>query len=94
MKVDAAGHMGNWFGRHGTEYVTPLPKHVSFEMLSDWEIEAGIENKGAGKLAHIIVFGSVNNAPVYDHTAGLRRTIPFALHELAGVAEDAVLGDD
>ena len=94
MKIDAAGHMGNWFGWPGTEYVTPLPRHVSFEMRGQWEVEAGIESKGAGKLAHIIVYGSSNNAPVYDHTAALRRAQPFALRVLADVAEEAVLGDD
>lgn len=94
MRRDARGHMGNWFGKPGTSFPTPLPQHVSFEMLDAWELEAGIEKKGAGKLAHIIVFGSVNNAPVYDHTAALRRTTPFALNALADVAEDSVLGDD
>lgn len=94
MKADAAGHMGNYFGIPGTEYVTPLPRHVSFEMRSTWEVEAGIENKGAGKLAHIIVYGSVNNAPVYDHTAALRRVQPRALQWLADAAEGSVLGDD
>lgn len=92
MKADAAGHEGNWFGKPGTSYVTPLPKHVSHEMVGPLELEAGIEKVGAGKLAHIIVFGSVNNAPVYDHTAALRRTTPYAVNVLADVAEDAVLG--
>lgn len=93
MKIDAAGHEGNWFGQPGTSFVTPLPPHVSFEMVDAWEIEAGIENQGAGKLAHIIVFGSVNNAPVYDHTAALRRTAPFAVRVLGDAAEESVLGE-
>lgn len=94
VKVDSAGHMGNWFGIPGTSYVTPLPPHVSWEMLNDWEVESGIEPKGAGKLAHIIAYGSVNNAPAYDPSAALRRTAPFAESALADAAEDAVLGDD
>jgi hypothetical protein len=94
MRRDAKGHQGNWFGRPGTAYNTPLEKHVSFERVGEYEIEVGIENKGAGKLAHIIVFGSVNNDPVYDHMAGPRRALP-RVERLAGVkAEDSVLGDE
>lgn len=92
MVRDATGHKGNWFGIPGTSYNTPLEKHVSHEMLAPLEAEIGIETKGAGKLAHIIVFGSVNNAPVYDHTAALRRSIPAIENILADAAEESVLG--
>jgi hypothetical protein len=92
MKDDASGHMGNWFGIPGTSYVTPLPQHVSHQMHGRWAVEAGIEPKGAGKLQNIIVFGSVNNAPVYDHTAAGRRTLPFATRWLRDAAEESVLG--
>lgn len=94
MTRDARGHQGNWFGQPGTEFDTPLEKHVSHEMLSPWDAEIGIENKGAGKLAHIIVYGSVNNAPVYDHTAALRRSEPAILRMLAECVETSVLGDE
>jgi hypothetical protein len=94
MAVDAAGHLGNWFGIPGTSYVTPLPPHVSFEMIGTFEVEAGIEAKGAGKLGGIIAKGSVNNAPAYDYRAGLRRTLPFAEKWLAETAQESVLGDD
>ena len=94
MKVDAAGHQGNWFGMPGTSYNTPLEKHVSHEMVGPTEVEVGIENKGAGKLAHIIVFGSVNNAPVYDHMAGPRRALPRIERMLADTAEESMLGDE
>jgi hypothetical protein len=92
MRRDARGHMGNWFGIPGTEYVTPLDKHVSSEMLTSDTLEVGIEKKGAGKLAHIIVFGSVNNAPVYDHMSGPRRAMPRVVSAMADQAEDDVLG--
>jgi len=92
MRVDATGHQGNWFGIPGTQYDTPLEKHVSHEMVDPWTVEVGIEAKGAGKLAHIIVFGSVNNAPVYDHMAGPRRALPRIERMLGDDAEDAVLG--
>lgn len=94
MKFDAAGHVGNYFGIPGTEYVTPLPEHVSHEMIDAYTAEIGIESKGAGKLAHIIVFGSVNNAPVYDHTAALRRSTPKILEMFGEMGEQAVLGEN
>lgn len=84
MKEDADGH----------RYLRHLPRHTSFEMRGPFSVEAGIEYVGQGKLGHIIAFGSVNNAPVYDHTAGLRRTEPVALEVFADVAEESVLGDD
>lgn len=94
MKVDAAGHQGNYFGIPGTSFDTPLEKHVSHEMRGLWEAEIGIESKGAGKLAHIIVYGSANNEPVYDHTAALRRSEPQILRMFADAAEESVLGDE
>lgn len=92
MVIDATGHIGNWFGIAGTQYVTPTPP-ISHEMIGTWEVEAGVDKRGTGKLWHIIVFGSVKNAPVYDHTAALRRTLPFALEALGVATEESVLGD-
>lgn len=92
MTVAATGHIGNYFGNPGTEYVTPTPP-ISHEMIDTWTLEAGVEKRGSGKLWHIIVFGSVNNAPVYDHTDALRYVLPYACEQLAGAAEESVLGD-
>ena len=92
MRIDATGHQGNWFGKPGTSYDTPLERHVSSEMITSDTLEVGIEKVGAGKLAHIIVFGSVNNAPVYDHMAGPRRALPRVEKAMADQAEDDVLG--
>lgn len=92
MTIDAYGHRGNWFGRPGTDYATKLDLHVSHELLGNWTADIGIEYKGVGKLAHIIVYGSANNAPVYDHTAALRRSIPQILQKFGEAAEDSVLG--
>lgn len=94
MRADATGHMGNYFGKPGTEYLTPLEDHVSHEMVTPDVLEVGIEYKGAGKLAHIIVFGSANNQPVYDHMAGPRRAMPRVERLFADLAEDSVLGED
>lgn len=94
MKVDATGHLGNWFGKPGTSYVTPLPRAITWEMLSDWEVESGFEPRGVGLLAPIIVLGSPRNAPAYDYTAALRRVTPIAADWLADVAEDSVFGEE
>lgn len=92
MRIDASGHQGNYFGIPGTSFDTPLEDHVTHEMLDRYTAEIGIEYKGAGKLAHIIVYGSVNNGPVYDHMAGPRRALPGIADDLADMAEDSVLG--
>lgn len=94
MRQDARGHKGNWFGRPGTSYDTPLERHVSHEMVGPFEVEAGIEAKGAGKLGHIIAYGSVKNAPAYDPGAGPRRVMPKIVEELADMGEEAMLGDE
>lgn len=93
MRKDASGHQGNFFGKPGTNFVQPLARHVTDELTGPLEAEIGIAYKGAGRLAHIIVFGSVNNAPVYDHTAGLRRAEPRILEMFADAAEESVLGE-
>ena len=94
MRVDATGHQGNYFGKPGTSYNTPLEKHVSHEMVGPFEVEAGIEAKGAGKLGHIIAYGSVNNGPAYDPMAGPRRALPRIERDLADMAEESMLGDE
>lgn len=54
--------------------------------------EVGFDKHDQGNLANIIVFGSVNNAPVYDFTAALRGETPRIVHRLANDAENAVFG--
>ena len=93
MTIDATGHMGNWFGRPGTSYPTPLEQHVTHEMLAPLLAEIGIEKQGAGKLAHIIAYGSVNNAPAYDPGLAPRRAMGEVLDIYADAAEESVLGD-
>jgi hypothetical protein len=66
MRADASGH----------RYLPKLAAAVSHEMRGEWEVEVGLSPQGKrnqGSLAHIIVYGSINNLPVYDHTAVLRR---------------------
>lgn len=92
MRRDATGHQGNYFGIAGTEFSTPLEKHVSHEMRDLDTVEAGIENKGAGRLGNIIAKGSANNAPAYDFMSGPRRVLPRIEAILADDVENAVLG--
>lgn len=94
MRRDASGHHGNWFGIPGTSYVTPIDKHVSHEMVTPDRLEVGIESKGAGKIAHLLVYGGPKNAPVYDHMAGPRRALPQVESWFADAVETSVLGDD
>jgi hypothetical protein len=91
MRIDAAGHEGNYFGIPGTEYVTPTPP-VSHELITADTVEVGIENRGSGKLFHIIANGSVNNEPAYDAFAGPRRALPAAEREMVDMGEASVFG--
>lgn len=86
MKVDASGH----------RRLKHLPKSVSRELLDPWTAEIGMAPKRGtqGSLAHIAAYGSVNNAPVFDHTASLRRETPGIVQDFADAAERSVLGGD
>lgn len=84
MRRDASGH----------RYLRHLPRSVSSDMISPSTLEVGLGPKRGtqGSIAHIIVYGSVNNAPVYDHMAGPRRAMPRVEKAMADQAEDDVLG--
>lgn len=87
MRDDAKGH----------RYLPKLPDAVSHEMVSEDTLEVGLEAAGKrhqGSIAHIIVYGSVNNQPVYDHMAGPRRRLPRVERMFADMAEESVLGDE
>jgi hypothetical protein len=92
MRRDARGITGNWFGKPGTSFDTGLQRHVSSEMLTPLSAEIGIRPGGAGSLAHILTYGSVNNGPAWDHTASLRRATPGIERDIADMGEDATLG--
>ena len=84
MKADASGH----------GHLPTLDAHVSYDKLGAFEYEIGFDKVGQGHLANIAAFGSVNNAPVMDHTAALRRETPHIVEKLGDAAEDSVLGTD
>lgn len=82
MRADASGH----------RYLPELPSTVSHGQTGPLRHEVGFDKRGQGKLAHIIVFGSVNNAPVFDNAASVRRELPRATDSLADAGEDSILG--
>lgn len=84
MRRDASGH----------NYLSGLASTVNYDKLGDLSYEIGFDKIGQGHLANIAAFGSVNNAPVLDLNAPLRRELPFILRHLADEGEDAVLGGD
>lgn len=84
MRVDASGH----------RYLHQFAREVNYDRLDALGLayEVGFDKSGQGNLANIIVFGSINNAPVYDFTAALRRETPNIVRHLANAGEDSVLG--
>lgn len=87
MRQDASGH----------RFLPSLADAVSHEMRGEWEVEAGLSPQGKrnqGSIAHIMAYGSVNNAPVYDHTAVLRRSRPVIEKMFGDDVEESTLGGD
>lgn len=84
MKDDARGH----------RFLKHLPRAVSRQRLTwdMYEIGLGPKKGTQGSLAHIIAYGSINNAPVYDHMAGPRRAMPHVVELFADTAEESVFG--
>ena len=92
MKRDATGHRYLSGGRGGR----PLQALMAWEQTDALGLvyEVGFDKESTGKLAHIIVFGSVNNAPVYEFHGPLVTQTPKLLNDLGAMAENAVLGGD
>lgn len=84
MRRDASGH----------RYLPELGRHVSYDKRGQFEYEIGIDKTGQGRLGNIAAYGTSNNAPVFDHTAALRRETPILVRKLGEAAQDSVLGDD
>lgn len=90
MAKDARGHHGSWWGHPFV--MRGLPRAVDSEMIGRLTVEVGFNKVGQGKLANIMVYGSVNNAPVFDHTASLRRSLPVIEEMFGEAGEESVLG--
>jgi hypothetical protein len=75
-------------------FLPRFPYNVSHGYVGDLTEEIGFDrSKGLqGALVWIILRGSINNAPVWDYTAGLRRSEPKILDLFGASTEDSVLG--
>jgi hypothetical protein len=82
MIADATGH------RH----LRGLPAHVSYDRQGLLRFEIGFDKKGQGNLANFAAFGSINNAPVMDHRAAMRRELPSLVRYLGDEGEEAAIG--
>ena len=60
------------------------------EKRGELDYVVGFHKSGQGNLANIIVFGSINNAPVYNFYGPLTRRTPFFVEHLARVCEAGV----
>lgn len=83
MGRDASGHA----------HLKGLGSKVEYEVtpsVSSVEIEVGFRDEGLGELANIAAFGSVNNAPVMDITAGLTEELPKLVRYAAVAAVKAL----
>jgi hypothetical protein len=80
--------------RRARTHIPHLPNAVTSEMETRWSAVIGfIPGTGnQASLAHIIAYGSVNNAPTMDHTSALRKATPHIMRELGETAEEDVLG--
>lgn len=84
MVSDSSGHpvLGGLPSKVEYEVTTPTPSSV--------EIEVGFRDEGQGELANFAAFGSVNNAPIMDITAGLTDELPTFVRHAAVAAVKAL----
>lgn len=84
MKIDAKGH----------RYLPRFGRAPDYQLITTLEGEAGFRprNRKQGSLAHILLYGSVNNGPIYDYLAGPTRAMPKVEKTYADAAETSVLG--
>lgn len=71
-----------------------LQNAVTSEMVTPMLAEVGYETTEGtqGRLAHILLYGSVNNAPIYDFRMPLWRSMEEIVDKFGDMAEDAVFG--
>lgn len=80
MKRDAMNH----------RYLPKFAQHMTAQKVGSLHHIIGFNKAGQGDLANIIVFGSVNNAPVYDFYGPLTRRTPYFVEHIARIAEAAI----
>ena len=74
-------------------YLPKFARELVKDKVTDLHYEVGFRRRNQGLLANIIVFGSVNNDPVYDFYGPLRHRTPYFLNHLGRVMEEAVFRD-
>ena len=79
---------------HGRSHIPQMSNKINYDRLDGLGLayEIGIDKGGQGNLGNFAAFGSINNAPIFDHTASLRRELPNIMRNLGDAGEDAVLG--
>lgn len=80
MRRDASGH----------RYLPKFARTITAQKVSELHHVIGFNKVGQGQLANIIMFGSVNNAPVYNFYGPLIRRTPAFLEHLGRVSEDSI----
>ena len=90
MRRDLLAGMHN----HGRTHIPDMSRQINYDQLDAIGLayEIGIDKDGQGKLGNFAAFGSINNAPIFDHTDSMRREMPRLLRALGAVAEDSVFG--
>ena len=84
MKADATGH----------RYLPKFARELTTDKVGALGYDIGFEKRGQGNLANIIVFGSINNGPVYEFYGPLlRRAEPFVERLSDMVVRDIFWGD-
>lgn len=74
----------------GHRYLPEFAIRVTTQKNDELDYEIGFNKVRQGNLANIIVFGSVNNAPVYDFYGPLTRRAPYFVEHIGRIAEDSV----
>ena len=90
MRRDLRAGMYN----HARTHIPDMRGQINYDRLDALGLayEIGIDKDGQGKLGNFAAFGSINNAPIFDHTDSMRREMPRLLRALGTVAEDSVFG--
>ena len=84
MRRDARGH----------RYLPHFAREINYDRTDTLGLayEIGFDKQEQGNLANIIVFGSINNAPVYDFYGALYAEALGLVNKLAAAGQESVLG--
>lgn len=92
--LEVKRHMAADFSGH--RYAGAVPGSLEFEAVGGGGLayEVGELDSGGPQwgIAAILAYGTSNNAPNVDHTAGLRKETPAIERHLGNAGEDSILG--